>query len=273
MRKLSKKARRQDKLIGFVPTMGAFHEGHLKLIRKCRQQVGTAVVSIYVNPTQFGEGEDYEKYPRNLTEDAEIAIEEGVDYLFAPSDDEMYESNHLTYIEVEDLSDKLCGESRPDHFKGVCTIVAKLFNIVRPDLAYFGRKDAQQAVIVKKMIKDLNFDIKIVVESIVREEDGLATSSRNKYLDPEQRQSAISLYESLKAAAEMVENGERRTEIIKDRMREIIQGVEHTKIDYIEITDPETLETIDQIQDEALALLAVYVGETRLIDNILLKVE
>jgi len=255
--------------IGLVPTMGFLHEGHLSLIRRAKQESETVVVSIYVNPAQFAPGEDLDRYPRDFERDRQLCRQEGVDAVFYPS--EMYAPNHKTYVVTNELSKVLCGVSRPDHFRGVTTIVAKLFNSVKPDIAVFGQKDAQQALIIKRMKEDLNFDIKIIISPIVRESDGLAVSSRNKYLTPEQRSQAAVLYKSLLEAEQMYEHGNMDPDLIKRKMREIISEQPLAKIDYIELTDADTLTRPEPGKNDVLAALAVFFDKTRLIDNTILK--
>ena len=267
MKALIKVLKLQNKTIGFVPTMGYLHEGHLSLIREAKRSADVTAVSIFVNPLQFGPKEDFQEYPRNLARDVELLKAEGVDYLFAPEQGEMYPPGYRTIVEVSGLQDKLCGRSRQEHFKGVTTVVLKLFNIITPDLAFFGQKDAQQAVILKKMAEDLNLDVEIRVLPIIREASGLALSSRNKYLSPEEKEAALVLTRSLEEAKLMVAGGERNTEIILNRMKEVIQEEPIARIDYLEIVDPRELEPLDRIEEEALAVLAVFIGKTRLIDN------
>lgn len=261
--------RREGKSIGFVPTMGALHEGHLSLMRKARGDNDIVVVSIFVNPTQFGPGEDFERYPRDLDRDKELTERVGVDIIFTPTLDEIYSQHHSTFVEVEGLSEGLCGRNRPGHFRGVATIVAKFFNITRPHRAYFGQKDYQQALIIKRMIENLNFDIELVLLPIIREEDGLALSSRNTYLSPEEREQALVLNRSLKKAQELLGGGERESRAILSQMREMISKEDLARIDYLGIYHPDTLEEMETIDKEALVALAVRIGETRLIDNIL----
>ncbi len=268
MKATVKDLKSQGKKIGFVPTMGYLHEGHLSLVRACRQETDIAVVSIFVNPIQFGPGEDFDRYPRDLERDRAMLEREGVDYLFYPSAQEMYPAGYKTYVEVTELQDGLCGRSRPGHFRGVATVVLKLFNIVSPDIAYFGQKDAQQAVIIRRMVRDLNLDVEIKVMPIVRDVDGLALSSRNTYLSAEERKASLTIPRSLEEAARLIEMGERDCQVIKKRMEEIIKAEPRLKIDYIEIVDPEELQPLEKIIDEALIALAVYCGQTRLIDNL-----
>lgn len=267
VKEVVKELKSQGKRIGFVPTMGCLHEGHLSLVRESLRKTDFTIVSIFVNPTQFGPKEDFKEYPRDLKKDAEILEREGVDFLFAPDADEIYPKGYKTYVEVHDLQDKLCGRSRPEHFRGVCTVVLKLFNIVHPDISFFGQKDAQQAIVLKRMVKDLDLDVKIEVLPVVREEDGLALSSRNTYLNPEEREAALSLSKSLREAGLMIEKGERDSEKIIQRMREIIGEEPLTKIDYIEIVDMDELSPITRIEKEALIALAAFIGKVRLIDN------
>lgn len=259
--------------VGFVPTMGFLHEGHLSLVRESVRRADVTVVSIYVNPTQFGPKEDFKQYPRDIHRDTELLKAEGVDYLFLPDNKEIYSEGYKTYVEVHDLQDKLCGRSRPGHFRGVCTVVLKLFNTVNPDMAFFGQKDAQQTIILKRMAQDLNLGVKIEIVPIVREEDGLALSSRNSYLDHEERRAALVLSKSLEEARMMVKNGERDSGQIVDRMKEMIGREPLAKIDYVEIVDMENLDPVQKIKNKALAALAVFVGEVRLIDNTILQVK
>jgi pantoate--beta-alanine ligase len=268
-----KEEKSRGKSVGLVPTMGFLHEGHLSLVRESVQQADVTVVSIYVNPAQFGPKEDFREYPRDIKRDTEILEAEGVDYIFSPGNEEIYPEGYKTYVEVHDLQDTLCGRSRPGHFRGVCTVVLKLFNIVEPDFAYFGQKDAQQAIILKRMAQDLNLGVKIEVLPIVREEDGLALSSRNTYLDQEERKAARVLSQSLEEAREMVKSGEQDSGQIISRMKEMISQEPRAKIDYVEIVDRENLNPVAKIEKEALAALAVFVGKVRLIDNMILKVK
>ncbi|TEU04478.1 MAG: pantoate--beta-alanine ligase [Candidatus Aminicenantes bacterium] len=259
--------------VGFVPTMGFLHEGHLSLVRESVRRADVTVVSIYVNPTQFGPKEDFKQYPRDIHRDTELLKAEGVDYLFLPDNKEIYPEGYKTYVEVHDLQDKLCGRSRPGHFRGVCTVALKLFNTVNPDMAFFGQKDAQQTIILKRMVQDLNLGVKIEVVPIVREEDGLALSSRNTYLNQKERSTALVLSASLEEARMMVKNGERDSGQIVDRMKEMIGREPLAKIDYVEIVDMENLDPVQKIENEAMAALAVFVGEVRLIDNTILQVK
>jgi len=268
MKNITRNLKQDGKRIGFVPTMGYLHEGHLSLVRACRQENDIVVVSIFVNPIQFGPQEDFDRYPRDLTRDQALLEKEGVDYLFYPSAQEMYPAGYRTYVEVTGLQDVLCGRSRPGHFRGVATVVLKLFNIVMPDVAYFGQKDAQQAVIIRRLVRDLNLDVEIKVMPIVRDMDGLALSSRNTYLSAEERKASLAIPKSLEVARQLIEEGERDASVIKTKIEEIIKAEPQLRIDYIEIVDPEELQPIEKITDEALVALAVYCGETRLIDNL-----
>jgi pantoate--beta-alanine ligase len=270
LRACIKEEKKLGKTIGLVPTMGYLHEGHVSLIKKARQMCDVVVVSIFVNPTQFGPGEDLDRYPRDLEKDTATCKSAGCDIIFHPSAEEMYQ-NPLTYITVENLSETLCGRSRPTHFRGVTTVVAKLFHIAMPDYAFFGQKDAQQLLIVKKMVQDLNFDVKIIACPIVREPDGLAKSSRNTYLTPEQRKDATLLYKSLLHAQKMIEDGERNAKAITDAMRGIITSSTLSEIDYVEIVSAQTLQPLDTLGGEILIALAVKFGNTRLIDNLMLQ--
>ncbi|APF17216.1 Pantothenate synthetase [Caldithrix abyssi DSM 13497] len=271
MRAWTQAVKARGETVGFVPTMGFLHEGHLSLIRQAKKRAQRVVVSIYVNPTQFGPNEDFEKYPRDFERDEQLCKAEGVDAVFYPDDNEMYSSLHKTYVITEDLSQVLCGRSRPTHFRGVTTVVAKLFNIVQPDFAVFGQKDAQQAIIIKRMAEDLNFPVEIVVAPIIREKDGLAMSSRNKYLSPRQRKEATVLYRSLKMAEQEYSNGNHDIEDIKKKMRQLIEAESSGKIDYIEAVDAETLGPPRPGERPILIALAVYFEPARLIDNIILQ--
>ena len=262
--------KRKGKAIGFVPTMGYFHEGHLSLIRRARCECDVVVVSIFVNPLQFGPREDLKEYPRNLNKDISLC-RRYTDILFFPSAKTMYPQDFLTSVEIKNLGNILCGSSRPGHFKGVITVVNKLFNIVTPDMAYFGQKDAQQVIIIKKMVRDLNMPIKINVLPIVREYDGLAMSSRNTYLSVKKRKDALVLYSSLMLAKDLTRKGTINCREIISRMRRLIIKTKGTKIDYISIVDLKTLIPLKTIKKEALVLLAVFIGKTRLIDNMLVR--
>jgi pantoate--beta-alanine ligase len=253
------------KSIGLVPTMGFLHQGHLSLIEKAKEDNDFVVVSIFVNPTQFGPGEDFDNYPKDLESDFEKCRDLGVDLIFNPGVDDMYDK-HRTYINVEEITEQLCGKSRPIHFRGVCTVVSKLFNITKADRAYFGQKDAQQLAVIKKMVKDLNFDIEIIGCPIVRQEDGLALSSRNKYLSEKERKDALVLYKAIEKAKSIIKKGIFSKEII-DAMTEVIEEVDYAKIDYIQVVDSEFLQEVDKVEDDVLVALAVYIGPARLIDN------
>lgn len=258
-----------EKSIGFVPTMGFLHEGHLSLVKESLRQADVTVVSIFVNPTQFGPDEDFLEYPRDLKKDSALLEELGVDILFVPDHQEMYPEGYKTYVEVMDLQDNFEGQSRPGHFRGVCTVVLKLFEIVNPDVVYFGQKDAQQAVIVKKMVQDLNLDVRIQVLPTVREEDGLALSSRNVYLTKEQREAALCLVKSLREADRMLQAGERDSRIIEREMKKLIESESLARLDYIAIVDLEKLDPLDKIKKEALIAVAVFFDKVRLIDNMI----
>jgi pantoate--beta-alanine ligase len=259
--------RSRGKSVGFVPTMGFFHNGHLSLVKASRQSADCTVVSLFVNPTQFGPKEDFDEYPRDLDRDRKLLESLGVDFLFCPDPEEIYPQGYATYVEVKDLQDVLEGRSRPGHFRGVCTVVLKLFNIIRPDVAFLGQKDAQQAIILQRMVKDLNLDVRIEVMPTVREKDGLALSSRNVCLDPQQRLAALCLSRGLDEAVRMIRAGEQRTGPILERMEEIIKGEDLANLDYIAIVDPVSLRPLTEIKQEALIALAVFFGKVRLIDN------
>ena len=258
----------KGKTIGFVPTMGALHEGHLTLIRQVHKENDIVVVSIFVNPIQFGPKEDYRRYPRNLKLDAQLCEKAGADVIFCPDAQQMYPDSYKTYVIVEDLSDCLCGEFRPGHFKGVATVVTKLFNIVNPDIAYFGQKDAQQAIIVKKTVEDLNIPVQIKVMPTIREKDGLAMSSRNAYLNKEERQDATVLYQALILAKNLIREGNINASDIIRKMRQLINKKKRAQIQYISIVDLKDLKPVDKIRDKVLVALSVWIGKTRLIDNI-----
>lgn len=270
IREFVRQARTNGHSIGLVPTMGYLHEGHLELMRRAKDQCDIVIVSIFVNPTQFGPGEDLASYPRDLDRDAGMAERVGVDAIFNPGAEEIYPSGYCTYIDVERITERLCGVSRPGHFRGVATVVAKLFNIVKPDYAYFGQKDAQQVLVIKRMAADLNMEVEVVTVPTVREQDGLAMSSRNIYLDPEQRQAALSLSRSLNRAAEEVRAGERNAEKIRQLVINMIKSEPIAEIDYVELYSHPDLEPVDVINGPALLALAVKMGRARLIDNIIL---
>ena len=270
MRAASREARRAGKRIGLVPTMGALHQGHLSLARAARAAGNVVAVSIFVNPTQFAPNEDLAKYPRSFESDCELLECEGVDFIFAPSVDEMYPAGAATWVTVEELSGKLDGRSRPGHFRGVTTVVSKLFHIVEPDAAFFGQKDAAQVAIIRRMVRDLNFGVEIVVCPIVREPDGLAMSSRNAYLNAGQRKQALILRRSLMRIQQMVVKGESSAERLIAAGRAEFATEPDVRIDYLEVVNPETLDPVKIISDEALVAVAAYVGTTRLIDNLLI---
>jgi pantoate--beta-alanine ligase len=266
---LVKAARSQGKKIGMVPTMGDLHIGHISLIEAAARKCDFVVVSIFVNPTQFCPGEDFEKYPRPIDEDLEICRKTGVDVVFAPTKEQMYEKENLTWVNVERLTKPLCGQFRPGHFRGVTTVCAKLFNIIEPDIAFFGQKDGQQAIVIKRMVADLNMPLEIIVCPTVRQPDGLAVSSRNKYLTEQQKKDATHIYESLQKCQEMIDAGIKDTKKIITQMRKILSRASSIKIEYVSIVDAETLEKIDHIDRHVLAAVAVRIGQARLIDNIL----
>jgi pantoate--beta-alanine ligase len=255
---------------GFVPTMGYLHEGHLSLVRRARAENDRVAVSIFVNPTQFGPHEDYARYPRDLERDLRLLEPLGVDLVFVPSVEEMYPPGFQTWVIVEEVSRPLEGASRPGHFRGVATVVAKLFHILQPDRAYFGQKDAQQTVVIRRMVQDLNIPVEIVICPTVREPDGLAMSSRNTYLNPEERRAATVLFRALQAAKARYEAGERDAERLREAMREVIRAEPLARIDYVSVAHPETLQELERVEGPALLSLAVYIGTTRLIDNLML---
>jgi len=260
--------RREGKRIGLVPTMGVLHEGHLSLVRACAEECDFTVVSIYVNPSQFAPSEDLDSYPRTLDADLEALAEHRVGLVFAPSSEEVYPSGFSTWVEVGSVAKPLEGVCRPDHFRGVATVVLKLFGMVGPDTAFFGQKDFQQALVIRRMVEDLDVRVGIRVCPTVREPDGLAMSSRNAYLKPEERQRALVLWKSLSLAEEMVAGGERDAAAIVERMREQVLSAEEAKIEYVALVDPDTLEPVSEIRGRTLAALAVRIGGTRLIDNL-----
>ena len=272
MSMLSKILKKEGKSIGFVPTMGYLHDGHMSLARAARQHTDVVVISIFVNPAQFGPGEDLTKYPKDLKRDEEMAGLAGADVLFCPSVSEMYPEGYATYVNVERLTETLCGRSRPAHFRGVATVVAKLFGIVRPDIAYFGQKDAQQAAVIKKMAEDLNMDVEIKVLPITREKDGLAMSSRNVYLSSEERKDAVCLKEALDKAERAIRSGERDPGMIINVMKELVTSKPSARIDYIEIVDSKNLRPIAPLSGDVLIAMAVFIGNTRLIDNVIVKI-
>ena len=267
-RKQIKQWKKEGKTIGLVPTMGFLHEGHASLIRKCREQNDIVVVSDFVNPTQFGPNEDLEAYPRDFERDSKLCESLGADLIFAPSPEDMYHDPHA-FVSINTLSETLCGKTRPIHFKGVCTVVTKLFHIVAPDRAYFGEKDAQQLAIIRKMAEDLNFDIEIVGCPIVREEDGLAKSSRNTYLNEEERRAALCLSRAVKAGKEVIYKGADAKEVLNP-MKAIIEAEPLARIDYVMMVDALTMQPIEKADRDVLVAMAVYIGKTRLIDNTIL---
>ncbi|HKP45609.1 MAG TPA: pantoate--beta-alanine ligase [Pyrinomonadaceae bacterium] len=273
MSSVARKIRRdQDRTIGLVPTMGALHEGHLSLVREARRMCDVVVVSVFVNPAQFGPTEDYEHYPRDLTKDTALLTDYNVDYIFAPTAEEMYPRGFCTYVNVSGLSKLLEGESRPGHFRGVATVVAILLNTVRPDFGFFGQKDAQQALIIKRMVKDLGFDTEIVILPTVREDSGLAISSRNLYLNDEERQSASVIHRALTTAKENFKKGERNAAKLADAVKTTIETEPRVRLDYVNVVDADTLEKIDKVDERpTLIAVAAYVGKTRLIDNTVLN--
>ena len=263
-------ARREGKRVGFVPTMGALHQGHLELVKAARAQSDFVVVSIFVNPLQFGPTEDFSKYPRMLAEDCAKLAAENVDLVFAPTKDDMYPAGASTIVEVEGVSDRLDGKSRPGHFRGVATVVTKLFEIVRPELAFFGQKDAAQVAVLRKMVADLNMDIQVVVEPTVREKDGLALSSRNAYLSPKQRTQALVLYRALMRVQTLADTGEHDAAKLAAAGKEVMAEESEAKLDYFEIVNPDTLEPVTHVKNGALVAVAAWLGTTRLIDNVVL---
>lgn len=272
MQTLADRVRTEGKKIGLVPTMGYLHEGHLSLLRAARKGSHLVVMSLFVNPAQFGPNEDYQTYPRDFERDCALAGSEGTDIIFTPTATDMYPKGYTTWVEVAGLSDKLCGRSRPGHFRGVATIVTKLFNIVKPHKAFFGQKDAQQTVIIQRMVQDLNIDVEIEVLPTVREADGLALSSRNVYLTEQERQAALILSRALEVAKKLIQHGERTSAIILSKMKELISQEPLVGVDYVAITDLSTLEDLEKIDSEALIALAAKIGKTRLIDNCIVSV-
>jgi len=257
--------------VGFVPTMGYLHEGHLALVRQARRENSAVIVSIYVNPTQFGPREDFGAYPRDLDRDLELLRKEGTDIVFVPLDDEVYPPGFSSWVDVEKVAERLEGASRPAHFRGVATIVAKLFNIVQPTRAYFGQKDAQQVVVIKKMVADLDMNLEVVIVPTIRESDGLAMSSRNIYLNPRERQAATILFKALTLAQQLKRGGEKDAEKVRRQMAALIQKEPLARVDYVSIADAGTLEELNLLDRPAVASLAVRIGRTRLIDNIPLE--
>lgn len=259
--------KKQGLSIGLVPTMGYLHEGHKSLIERAHKENDIVVVSDFVNPVQFGPNEDLATYPRDLERDAKLCEEAGADLLFNPEPEEMYFKDFCTYVNMEVLSEELCGKTRPTHFRGVCTVVSKLFNIVTPDKAYFGQKDAQQLAIIKRMVRDLNFDIEIVGCPIIREQDGLAKSSRNTYLSADERKAALILSKAVKLGMDLAKNGEKDANKIVNEMKKLIETEPLAKIDYVKAVDANSIEIISEMKPPVLVAMAVYIGKTRLIDN------
>lgn len=266
-KQIIKEWKKEGLTVGLVPTMGYLHNGHQSLIEKARQENDKVVVSIFVNPIQFGPNEDFEKYPRDMEQDLKVCSNAGADLVFAPSADEMYPSKNLVYIDVNELGGGLCGKTRPGHFRGVCTVVAKLFNIVMPDRAYFGQKDAQQLAIIKRMVQDLNFDIEIIPCPIIREIDGLALSSRNSYLSSEERNAALVISKGMEQAKQLLIDDEKNADVVKKAITEAIEKEPLARIDYVEIVDSNLLKPVNNINVPVLIAAAVYIGKTRLIDN------
>lgn len=259
--------RKQGLSVGLVPTMGYLHEGHKSLIERACKENDKVVVSVFVNPTQFGPGEDLATYPRDIQRDAALCEDAGAALIFNPEPEEMYFDDFHTYVTMESLSDELCGKTRPIHFRGVCTVVSKLFHIVAPDRAYFGQKDAQQLAIIKRMVRDLNFDIEIVGCPIVREADGLAKSSRNTYLNPEERKAALVLSKAVRLGQELIQKGERKADVIVEKMKQLIEEEPLAKIDYVQAVDAISIQPVAEIKGTVLVAMAVYISKTRLIDN------
>jgi len=271
LRRLLKNIRKKDAVIGLVPTMGALHDGHISLVRQAKKDCDYVVVTIFVNPTQFCVGEDFNKYPRTLAQDKKLLISAGADMLFIPRTTQMYHHDNSVYVDEGDLSRGLCGAVRPGHFKGVCTVVAKLFNIITPDIAYFGQKDYQQVCVIKRMVRDLDFSVSVKVCPTVREDDSLAMSSRNRYLSSQERAKAVILSRALMAGRSMINNGEVSVHKVTGAMRDIVSRCEDVKIDYLEIRTADNLQELSRISGNVVLLGAVKIGSTRLIDNILVK--
>ena len=273
VRDLVRAARAKGKRTGLVPTMGALHAGHISLIESAVRDCDFVVVSIFVNPTQFGHGEDFKKYPKPLEDDFEVCRKANVDVVFVPTVEAMYPRENITWVNVDKLTEPLCGRARPGHFKGVTTVCAKLFNIVGPDIAYFGQKDAQQAIVIRRMTADLNMPLKIIICPTVREPDGLAISSRNQYLTEQQKKDAALIYKSLQKCQEMIKAGTLESKTIVAEMRRVLSEAHTIQIEYISIVDAETLRAVDRIERQALAAVAVRIGSARLIDNILVDAD
>ncbi|MEE0914001.1 MAG: pantoate--beta-alanine ligase [Ruminococcus sp.] len=264
--------KKQGYTIGFVPTMGYLHEGHASLMKKAKEQCDKVVASIFVNPMQFGVNEDLDSYPRDLQADAKLCDSIGVDLIFHPDVEEMYDSGFCSFVDMNGLTKELCGKSRPIHFRGVCTVVCKLFNIVTPDKAFFGQKDAQQLAVIRRMVKDLNMDIEIVGCPIIREEDGLAKSSRNTYLNADERRAALILSQTIRLGEQMVKDGERDAQKLTAAMKENISKEPLAKIDYVDAVSMDTIEKTDELKGTILVAMAVYIGKTRLIDNFIAEI-
>jgi pantoate--beta-alanine ligase len=271
MRAALRELRAQNQTVGLVPTMGALHAGHISLVRAARAKCDVVVASIFVNPMQFGPNEDFSKYPRTFEEDCRLLEQEGVALLFAPTVGEMYPVGATTFVEIEGISDRLDGLSRPGHFRGVATVVAKLFHIVGPDRAFFGQKDAAQVAVLRRMVRDLNFPLQVVVCPTVREPDGLALSSRNRYLSPAERQMALTLRRTLAEIEERATQGVTRSSLLIEAGLAVLSRVPEVRLDYLKIVDPDTLEDVGEIRNGALVAIAAWVGSTRLIDNVLVK--
>ena len=271
IRKLVSEAKSSGKKVGFVPTMGFLHKGHLSLVEESKKSSEYQVMSIFVNKIQFNDLKDYNSYPKDLEKDFKLAREAGVDLMFVPDDGEMYRNN-LTSVDVDLLTENLCGGHRPGHFKGVFTVVSKLFNIVQPDVSVFGQKDIQQAVSLEKMVLDLNFPLKIVIAPIIREDDGLAMSSRNKHLNPDERSRALAINKSMRKAEELLSSGERKAEIIIDEMKKVIEASDPDSIDYISVVKYNDLSKVDTIEEKSVIAVAVFYGTTRLIDNMIVDI-
>lgn len=271
VREIVRDWKKQGLSVGFVPTMGYLHEGHQSLIKKAKEQNDKVMVSVFVNPMQFGENEDFDSYPRDIERDSKVCEAAGGDVIFNPEVSEMYGEYFSSFVNMDTLPNGLCGKSRPIHFKGVCTVVSKLFNIVCPDRAYFGQKDAQQLAIIKRMVSDLNFDIEIIGCPIIREDDGLAKSSRNTYLNEEERKAAVILSKSLKVGKQVVESGEKDANKVISAIKDEILKEKLAKIDYVEMVDLNLLQPVFEIKESVLIAMAVYIGKTRLIDNIIIE--
>ncbi|MGL4759853.1 MAG: pantoate--beta-alanine ligase [Sarcina sp.] len=272
IREIVKEWKKQGFRVGFVPTMGYLHEGHESLIKKASKENDRVVVSIFVNPTQFGVNEDLDSYPKDLKRDSEICERAGANLIFNPEVNEMYFDNATTFVNMNGLTGELCGKSRPVHFQGVCTVVSKLFNIVTPDRAYFGEKDAQQLAVIKRMVRDLNIDVEVIGCPIIREKDGLAKSSRNSYLSKDERKAAIILNKAMTSAKEIIVDGERNSEEVKKHINSIVETEKLARVDYIEVVDSLSIEKVEVIDKSVLVAIAVHIGKTRLIDNFTFEV-